>query len=154
MQNKSKKIIHADESSKELIIEVLGSNVTYGFDVDSIYYIKTESKWILIEFLKCDHKEVRPRNSHPKRYWYNWRKFASLWQLKLNLNAELFLVNYEDKQHALSQNRSEREFLIIHVKNMNPTESGGITEEKLYRLNFLKFKEWFLSINEKAGKEV
>jgi len=137
-----------------LIIEVLGSNVTYGFDVDSIYYIKTESKWILIEFLKCDHKTVRPRDSHPKRYWYNWRKFASLWQLKTDLNAELFLVNYEDEQHALSQKRSEREFLIIHVKNMNPTESGGITEEELYSLNFLEFKKWFLSINSKAGMEV
>lgn len=108
--------------------------------------------WILIEFLKCDHKSVRPRDSHPSRYWYNWRKFASLWRLKTDLDAELFLVNYEDEGHAKSQGRSEREFLIIQVNGMNATSTGGITSEKKVVCKFDGFRDWFLSINDRAAK--
>jgi len=105
---------------------------------------------LLIEFLKCDHKTVQPKNSHPKRYWYNWRKFASLWRLKNDLDADLYLVNYEDKQHAISQKRQARGFLVIHVINMDPTPMGGITKEELYEYDFSELQEWFLNINNRA----
>ena len=36
----SKQIKKVDDACKELIIEALAGNVTYGFDVDSIYHIK------------------------------------------------------------------------------------------------------------------
>ena len=74
MEN-SKTIKKTDEASKALIIEALAKNVTFGFDIDSIYYFETEEKWVIIEFLKCDHATVRPADSHPSRYWgKNWRK--------------------------------------------------------------------------------
>lgn len=153
MANHSKRIGKADESAKELIIEILGHNVTYGFDVDSIYYIRKEEKWILIELLKCDHKTVTPRNSHPRRYWNkNWRKFAALWKLRNDLDAELYLVNYEDEGHANMQGRKERQFLVINVKKMDPKENGGITSEKSLECDYSGFRDWFLDINSRAGK--
>jgi hypothetical protein len=149
--NFSKTIKKADDSSKELIIEALAGTVTYGFDVDSIYYFETEKKWLIIEFLKCDHPKVRPSTSHPRRYWDNWRKFASIWRLRTDLKADLFLVNYEDQSHAAAQGRADREFHIIFVEDMNPTESGGITKEKTETMTFQGFKSWFQKINARGG---
>lgn len=151
--NFSKTIKKADDASKELIIEALAGNVTYGFDVDSIYHIRSESKWIVIEFLKCDHVSVRPADSHPKRYWdKNWRKFASLWRLRTDLKGDLHLVNYEDLAHAVAQGRSEREFLVISVLDLSPAEHGGITKESKTVMTFEEFKKWFQSINQRAAK--
>ena len=47
----SKPLGHTDEASKELIIEALAGDYTYGFDVDSIYYLQSEQKWIVFELL-------------------------------------------------------------------------------------------------------
>lgn len=147
----SKPISAADDSSKRLIMELLQGDMTYGFDVDSIYYIETEAKWLLFEFLKCDHASVRPRDSHPKRYWYNWRKFASLWRLKVRLSAELYLINYEDEAHAKAQKRDAREFVVIHVKAMKPTEDGGITDQTLQAFDAAGLSAWFRAINARGG---
>ena len=146
----SKPIVEADDSSKRAIIEALKGDNTYGFDVESIYYLEKEDKWIIYEFLKCDHPTVRPRESHPKRYWFNWRKFASLWRLKLMLNAELFLINYEDLEHARMQKRVEREYTIIRVLDMNPTHDGGILSEEITNLDFDGFSDWFRNMNNRG----
>ena len=150
---KSKRIGKGDDESKNLIIEALGSDLTYGFDVDSIYQIEAEDTWVVIEFLKTDHKSVRPSKSHPSRYWYNWRKFKSLWDLTQKLEGVLYLVNYEDLPHAQSQGRDEREFHLIKVIDMDPTEGGGIRKEETRTLDFDGFSRWFRSINARAGRE-
>ncbi len=147
----SKTIKKADDASKELIIEALSGNVTFGFDVDSIYYFESEGKWVVIEFLKCDHSSVRPGTSHPKRYWsMNWRKFASLWRLVEALSAEFYLVNYEDQAHASAQNRSEREFRILKVLSLVPSEGGGITKEESKTVDLQAFKIWFQNLNNRG----
>jgi len=147
----SKTIKKTDEASKALIIEALAKNVTFGFDIDSIYYFETEEKWVIIEFLKCDHATVRPADSHPSRYWgKNWRKFASLWRLVKVLNAEFFLVNYEDQTHASKQGRSEREFRVIKVTSLDPTEKGGIKDEVSRITDFTEFKKWFINLNNRG----
>ncbi|MFC2031193.1 hypothetical protein ACFLWA_10740 [Chloroflexota bacterium] len=149
----SKPLEQADESAKELIIEVLTGEHTYGFDIDSIYYYESEDKWVVLEFLKCDHKTVRPSKSHPKRYWgMNWRKFASLWRLAQSLGGVLLLVNYEDQEHAETQGRTEREFCVIRVDDMDPSESGGITKEKVAVGDFAWFKKWFQDLNARGAK--
>ncbi|MCQ1530680.1 hypothetical protein [Lutispora saccharofermentans] len=86
----SKRIGKTDESGKKLIIKMLGSQKTHGFDIDSIYYL--DGKWRIIELLKCD--TVEPYKSHPFRYPKNWQKFASLFEITNALKGELWLVNY------------------------------------------------------------
>lgn len=151
MAENSKALKNTDEASKALIIECLGGDNTYGFDVDSIYYMEIDDKWIVFEFLKCDHVKVRPSGSHPSRYWYNWRKFASLWKLVTKLEGVLYLVNYEDQTHASSQGRKEREFHVIRVDEMDATEKGGITKEAVKTYSFAEFKDWFRKLNARAG---
>lgn len=111
MAKDSKPIGGVDESAKELIIEVMDGEVSGGFDVDSIYFIKGRG-WVIVEFLKCD--TVRPFKSHPNRYWHkNHQKFESLGQLAGDLNGELILVNYEDSRSILN-NRGFRHELQWH----------------------------------------
>ena len=154
MAETSKPLKNTDESSKALIIECLGGDNTCGFDIDSIYYVEIDAKWIVIEFLKCDAKKVRPRDSHPKRYWYNWRKFASLWRLVTKLEGTLFLVNYEDLSHAEDQGRLEREFHVIRVDGMEPTAVGGITKESCKTFDFAGFQIWFRKLNARANESI
>ena len=94
-------------------------------------------KWVIFEFLRC--VTVRPFNSHPSRYWdKNKRKFISLWKLKEQLDADLFLVNYED---------SREQFLKIKVLDLNPE---GIQDEKIERMNKTEFFIYFKEINRVA----
>ena len=94
-------------------------------------------KWVVFEFLRC--VTVRPFNSHPRRYWYkNKRKFISLWKLKEQLDADLFLVNYED---------SREQFLKIKVLDLNPE---GIQEEETEEMDKTKFFSYFKEVNRRA----
>ena len=128
----SKPISKGDDGAKDLIIESLEGNLTGGFDLDSIYC--TNGKYTVIEFLKCE--TVRPFDSHPKRYWHlNSQKFKSLWAIALKLEADLFLVNYED---------SREQFKVIKVKGLS---DNGITEEVSVNWSFLQFKTWFKKLN-------
>jgi hypothetical protein len=128
----SKPISKGDDGAKDLIIESLEGKSTGGFDLDSIYC--NNGKYTVIEFLKCE--TVRPFDSHPKRYWHlNSQKFKSLWEIALKLEADLFLVNYED---------SREQFKVIKV---NKLAQSGITEEEFVQWNFPQFKKWFQKLN-------
>ena len=136
MNSYSKKISKVDEESKKLIIEVMGNEFTGGFDVDSIYRMPN-GEWVVLEFLKCD--TVRPFDSHPNRYWFkNSQKFISLWNLKQDLDGKLILINYEN---------SREQFLIIEVLELDDT---GIKREKRTKMNYEKFKEYFINLNKRA----
>jgi hypothetical protein len=65
----------------------------------------------------------------------NAQKFKSLWEIALKLEADLFLVNYED---------SREQFKVIKVKKLDQT---GITEEESVQWNFPQFKKWFQKLN-------
>jgi hypothetical protein len=131
----SKPIFKGDDGAKDLIIESLEGKVTGGFDLDSIYC--NNGKYTVIEFLKCE--TVRPFDSHPKRYWHlNSQKFKSLWEIALKLEADLFLVNYED---------SREQFKVIKVKALDNT---GITDEEFVQWSFSQFKVWFKKLNSAA----
>ena len=47
MLSNSKKISKIDDSSKKFIMDCLGNNNTYGFDIDSIYFV--DGQWYLFE---------------------------------------------------------------------------------------------------------
>ena len=65
----------------------------------------------------------------------------------MSLKAEFYLINYEDQAHAQTQGRKEREFRIIKVKAMTPTEHGGITDQDSRVMDFEGFKHWFQTMN-------
>jgi len=65
----------------------------------------------------------------------NAQKFKSLWEIALKLEADLFLVNYED---------SREQFKVIKVKQLDQT---GITEEEFVQWDFSQFKKWFQKLN-------
>jgi hypothetical protein len=128
----SKPISKGDDGAKDLIIESLEGKSTGGFDLDSVYC--NNGKYTVIEFLRCE--TVRPFDSHPKRYWHlNSQKFKSLWEIALKLEADLFLVNYED---------SREQFKVIKVKAL---DNSGITEEEFKQWDFPQFKVWFQKLN-------
>ena len=118
----------------------MGSELTGGFDIDSIYKMPNNS-WVILEFLKCD--TVRPFESHPNRYWFkNSRKFMSLWRLKEDLNGKLILINYED---------SREQFLVIEVKKI---DNSGIIDEEKKEMDFEEFKNFFIDLNRKARGKI
>lgn len=134
----SKPIAKGDDSAKDLIIESLEGKSTGGFDLDSIYC--NDGKYTVLEFLRCE--SVRPFDSHPKRYWHlNSQKFKSLWKVALKLEADLYLVNYED---------SREQFKVIKVKAL---DNSGITDEELEHWNFSQFKDWFQKLNSLVLKQ-
>lgn len=137
----SKQINKADDDAKRLIIETLAGVETHGFDLDSVFFHQNKG-WVVIEFLKCE--TVRPYESHPKRYWRkNWRKFAALWAIVNKLEGELWLVNYED---------SREQFSVIHVLEMDPSATGGITQEQRTDTNFNSFRAWYRRLNDEPGR--
>jgi len=152
MSEKSKPIGKIDEASKEFIMELLGNEETHGIDIDCIYYIKGKG-WIIFEFLKCD--TVDPYESHPNRYPFNWKKFATLFKLSKKLEGELILVNYSKKD------RWKDNIKVLYVKDVNIDKvkrdlSSGLkyseyikTEEE--KMNLSEFREWFINLNREAG---
>jgi hypothetical protein len=152
MSKKSKPIRKIDEASKEFIIELLGKEETHGIDIDSIYYIKGKG-WIIFEFLKCD--TVDPYDSHPNRYPFNWKKFATLFELSKKLEGELILVNYS------KENKWKDNIKLLFVKNvdirkvLDDLASGSKYSEYIEaderRMSLSEFREWFIDLNRRAG---
>lgn len=152
MPKKSKPIGKIDEASKEFIIELLEGEETHGIDIDSIYYTKKDG-WIIFEFLKCD--TVDPHESHPNRYPFNWKKFATLFELSEKLEGKLILVNYS------RDDRWKDNIKLFIVKNVNiekvlkDLKSGlkysEYIEAEEQRMSLSEFREWFKNLNRNAG---
>ena len=156
MLSNSKKISKIDDSSKKFIMDCLGNNNTYGFDIDSIYFV--DGQWYLFEYLKCENEYMNPYTSNPKDYPWNYKKFLSLYKIKNELNGKLFLINYSDRE-------SDRDLVKV-------MEVIGIKEDlindyiksttKPRQLEYLIIKEknttrekfglWLRKLNDKAGE--
>ncbi len=132
----SKKISKVDEDAKRLIINILGDNLTRGFDIDSLYY--TKSGWKVIEFLKCE--TASPHASHPRRYWKKaFRKVMSMWALTQKLEGRFIWITYE-----VPYNR----FSIIEFLEI--TTEDGIIRDKRIDTDYDGFKKWFNGLNDSA----
>ena len=152
MLEKSKPIGKVNEASKEFIMELLGDEETHGIDIDCIYYIEGRG-WIIFEFLKCD--TVDPYESHPNRYPFNWKKFATLFELSRSLGGKLILVNYS------KEDKWKNNIKLLFVKNVDVKKvlkdlSSGSryseyieAEEQVTDLS--EFRKWFVELNKKAG---
>jgi len=90
----SKPLRKAETSVGRLTQKVLGTDFVFGVDIDFI--TRTKAGWAVLEFLKCESTRVTPATSHPRRYWRNWRKFRTLWDIAKGLGGTLYLVNYEE----------------------------------------------------------
>lgn len=149
----SKMISKWDDGAKLLLMTLLWSNPTWGFDIDSLYCIKWQ--YYIFEFLKCESTFpwITPFTSHPNRYWKNKRKFISLWQVSQKLEWPLILINYETD---LLWKIGDR-FRIMKVTSI---DDSGITtvwvknfsenwEErtKWSEMNLEQISKWFKGIN-------
>ena len=151
MRKRSKKIQKADEESKKFIIYLLANDETHGIDIDSIYF--TRNGWIIFEFLKCD--TVDPYDSHPNRYPFNWRKFATLFELSKKLEGKLILINYSKKEEW------KNHIKMMHVKGINYDNVKNLSRNELNHyisyletedktMNLDEFKNYFKNLNNDA----
>jgi len=148
MSENSKPIRSTDEASKEFIRELLDGDETHGIDIDSIYF--TKKGWVIFEFLKCN--TVDPYESHPNRYSFNWRKFATLFSLAKKLGGRLILVNYSKEEEWKDHIKL---LYVKHVDTKLAQEKSGrgyleyleATEKKM---TLDEFKDWFRNLNSEA----
>lgn len=150
MNDKSKIIRKTNEASKRFIMLLLDGCETHGIDIDSLYYTKDDG-WIIFEFLKCD--TVDPYESHPNRYPFNWKKFATLFGLSEKLEGQLWLINYSDSK------KWENHIKIIYVKKIHYDKVVSQEYLKRYipyleteeeKMTLDRFKDRFKELNEKA----
>ncbi len=143
---KSKPLRKAETSVARLTQKVLGQGHVFGVDLDFI--TRTKDGWAVIEFLKCESTKATPATSHPSRYWYNWRKFRTLWEIAKGLGGKLYLVNYEETEPSqfgrfriMKANMSVKpdERTVIRTIDIEP---AGCDLEQ--------FKQWYLGLKEEA----
>ena len=112
-------------------MELLNGDNTHGYDHDKQYYI--DGQYYLIEFLNCD--TISPYGSDPKNYPKNWRKFYSLWQSALALDAVLILVNYSslDKKDTYSKLSWKDQIKIMVVTGFDYKALNDYLEKNDYK---------------------
>lgn len=150
----SKKIKKTDDSAKEFIIKCLKDNPTYGFDIDSIYYLNNQ--YYIFEYLKCENEYVSPHTSHPRRYPYNWRKFYSLWEITNKLGGFLFLVNYSDRSadKNLVKLIYVKDFKYEKLDELDGCKKGSkidFLETEEFDLTDDEFSEYLINLNNSAS---
>lgn len=155
----SKPIEKADDSAKEFVIKALQGDETHGFDLDSIYSLKTpdgRTQYIIFEFLKCDSEKVTPLTSEPARYPYNWRKFVRLFNISRKLDAKLFLVNYSDRPIDKNEIKvmlvKDIDFNALEAydskpRNARPKYLDYIKYENVVEMTFEQFSDFLRNIN-------
>ena len=62
----------------------------------------------------------------------------------------LYLINYEDSEHAVLRGRTTRQFAVIQVHALNPTQEGGILKEDKWILDEAQFFQWFKRLNSRG----
>lgn len=139
----SKALGHDDESGFEFAQEMLSGDITSAVNFDRLQKHPTYG-YIMFEYLLCEEEQMdlhntTPYTSHPNKYWYNKRKFLSLWRAALDLNATLFLVNYAKKG-----TKYEDQVLLIKVKGMS---EQGIFEQETKQFTRAGFQSWFRDLN-------
>ncbi|MBX7241064.1 MAG: hypothetical protein K1X92_04885 [Bacteroidia bacterium] len=139
----SKPLSGDDSSGFEFVQETLKGDPTCAINFDRLQFHPVQG-YIIFEFLLCEESQsVTPYTSHPNRYWHkNSQKFIALFKAAQALNAKLYLVNY-----ARKGTRHENEVLIIEVFAVT---KEGITTEKTYKTDRLKFSEWFRKLNKEC----
>ena len=61
-----------------------------------------------------------------------------------------YLINYEDSEHAVLRGRTTRQFAVIQVHALNPTQEGGILKEDKWILDETQFFQWFKRLNSRG----
>ena len=143
----SKPLRKPETSVQRLIKAIMGEQPTYAIDVEMI--MKTGTGWVMIEFLKCDSRWVTPATSHPRRYWWkNWRKFLRLWEIAVELDAQLILVNYEERTQGIYGR-----YRIMDVDTrVRPTETLPVrTRDIEADCTREEFAQWLSELNSRAN---
>lgn len=148
----SKKIYNVDEFSKKFIIDLLEDEQTHGLDIDCVYF--NNNKWIILEFCKCD--TVDPHDSHPNRYAFNWKKFATLFELSKKLDGNFLVINYshderwKDHVKIITVNNVDYSLIKEAIGKGRPSYVPYL-ESKEEKLSLSEFKKVFKSINQNSS---
>jgi hypothetical protein len=137
----SKPLGHDDESGFSFVREILQGEPTYAINFDRLQK-HPKLGYLIFEFLLCEEIQVvTPNTSHPNKYWHkNSRKFMSLWEATLDLNATLYLVNY-------AKHGSKHENKVTAIKVLEIDSVKGITSEQKKDFTRAEFAEWFRILN-------
>jgi hypothetical protein len=137
----SKPLGHDDESGFSFVREILKGDPTYAINFDRLQQ-HSQLGYLIFEFLLCEEAQVvTPNTSHPNKYWHkNSRKFISLWEATIGLNATLYLVNY-------AKSGSKHEDKITAIKVLEIDSIKGITKEQKKDFTREEFGEWFRKLN-------
>jgi len=126
-----------DNSGFELSRVCLNGDVTYGFNLDKLFFNKNTKQIYLFELLLCDETQiVTPHTSHPNRYFQkNKSKFTSLFKLSKEMGTNLYLINYAKEGTKHEDKVKFMKVLDIDEKNL---KSPLLTEDKNLNLTQLK----------------
>ena len=144
---KSKPLSKQDASGESFVQEMLDGDPTYAINFDRLQFDKIINKYVIFEFLLCEEEQlVSPYTSHPNRYWFkNARKFISLWEAAIKLEADLYLINY-----AKVGTKHENEVLAIKVLSV---DENGIKKEIRKKFSRQEFKTWFQNKNNNCASK-
>jgi len=149
MDSNSKPLGHSDDSAFSFVREMLKGQNNYGINLDRLMYLKSENKFIIFEFQKCEERQsergITPHTSHPINYWNRcWRKYESIWRVIQKLEAKFYVINY-----AETGTKHEKEIRVILVEGVS--EAGMIFKTREWTR--CEFSVWFQTLNDRCGKE-
>ena len=145
----SKPLGYDDISGFDFVKEMLDGEPTYAINFDRVQWDSKFEQYIIIEFLLCEESQtVTPHTSHPNRYFKkNKKKFISLWEISLELNARLYLVNYAKKG-----SKNEDEVLFMIVQNVDENNLYNPVSTENYPMTRQEFAKRFREINRRGNK--
>ena len=130
-----------------LLSNELFPNGSKGLDIDYIHC--DGGRFIVFEFLRCQHPKMTPKYSHPKNYWHNWRKFLSLFNISKAIGSDLYLVNYETDPKVPENDMEIKgfgDFAVLKVDlDFAPVKEkpNSLVTKRVFTGSFSQFKEWF-----------
>lgn len=126
-----------DNSAFELSKVCLNGDVTYGFNLDKLFFNQKTKEIYLFELLLCEETQtVTPHTSHPNRYFSkNKSKFISLFNIAKEMKTNLYLINYA-KENTTHENKVK--FMRVIDLRENDLKTPLLTDDK--NMNFVTLK--------------
>lgn len=153
----SKALRKYDESAFQMHRRVFGEDAAFGFNVDMMFYVREQEKFVLLEYLLCEEEQdkysVNPWTSHPNRYFHhkrggrpgNRQKFITIERLRDRLNASTYYVNY-----AKEGTKHEDKVLLMRHIRLDPEDKACpiLTEDQ--RMTFSEYSVWLRDLSAAA----
>jgi hypothetical protein len=134
------------DDNRRLLQDMLGGDHTRGLDLDCLY--ATARGYALIEF--CKAEKIPAYESHPRRYWQNWRKFYALAWVAAILQADFYIVNYDEERRAAGLLRVRKVTKLDPSRPQAYIETQDVLVDGQPVRSFEQLKQWFRELNARA----